>query len=108
MISLSLLLNEAGLGVAEQAWKTPSGTPDEVIDIMHNVIAQIQAAGENPKTTITFDKVAERFWVITHLKKGFSIGFDEKRKDWSFSWKGQQPVEINDVQLNQIINSWMK
>jgi hypothetical protein len=108
MISLYLLLNESDVGDPSKAWKTPPGTPDEIIDVIHNIVAHCHAAGKDPHSYVVLGKTESGMWAVINPVRDFSIGLLEKENQWMFSWRENPPVEIDDIQLNQIISSWAK
>jgi hypothetical protein len=68
MIKLKTLLKEAQNPT--QVWKTPSGTPDEVINLYHVIVSYLlkQKLNADDYLTIEKDNVEAGTWILRHRR----------------------------------------
>lgn len=107
MIKLKKLIQEAGGPM--NVWRTPDGTPDQVITILHHVMAQIISKGKNAKDYVAlrnYKKGGEVYWEITN-KKASDRGLVYKQKEQSWYSTGALMAPLNPMVLSAIIKRWV-
>jgi hypothetical protein len=97
--------------IKEIAWKTPPGTPDEVIDVLYKIVGEIEGEKLNPMDYIGINKTKkgeETLWVIQNRKQPkYFLVFSTFTKDWYYSLIGfKNKVPLSDQVLNAVIGLW--
>jgi len=108
MIKLLQLINEIQ---RQNVWKVPEGTPDEVVDTLHLIIAELVRNHKKITDYIGFqhiykNKTAGRLWTI-HNKKHpeVSLVFHEWTNEWHAPHIGPAPLSTKILQA--IIKRWV-
>jgi hypothetical protein len=108
MIKLKKLIKEAAIQ-SSVWWKSPDGTPDQVITILHHIRAQILKKGKDCNDYIalrSYKKGGEVYWEITN-KKASDRGLVYKEKEQSWYSTGALKAPLNPIILNAFIKRWV-
>ena len=112
MIKLKqLLLTEEEIP-KQDTWKVPQGTPDDVVNVLHAIIAEV--IKNNKKFTdyvalqhIYKNKKIGRVWIISN-KSNLANGL--VYHEWTSKWYSGQTgnVPLSPEELETIIKKWMQ
>ena len=109
MIKLKLLLEEIQ---SQTSWKIPEGTPDEVVNVLHSIVAElIKRKKKNIKDYVRFQHIYKNkklgvLWTIYNKKHPeVSLVFHEWTNEWYAPHIGSTPISPNILQA--IINRWV-
>lgn len=109
MIKLKNLLVEI-----QHGWSTKPGTPDEVINAIHDVTAEVISKGKNPNDYIGLVPGdvpgLRKIWIVKNRKNHEgSLIFSEYYKQWYSPKLGiDEKAPINPTIMKAIIKQWVK
>jgi hypothetical protein len=110
MIKLKTLLLEET--PQQNTWKVPQGTPDDVINVLHAIIAEV--IKNNKKFTdyvalqhIYKNKKIGRVWIVSN-KSNLANGL--VYHEWTSKWYSGQTgnIPLSPEELNVIIKKWVQ
>lgn len=112
MIKLKSIVKEI---LDEVTWKTPPGTPDPVIDVIHRLTAKVlNRFGEHAKLANYIQlKYEKKYgWIIANLgSKDLWMIYNPERGGWFAPDRDEKGnliiAPLPENQLNNVISSWM-
>jgi hypothetical protein len=116
MIKLKNIINEiAPNNLQGIGWKTPTGTPDEVINVMHRILETIMRnlePGRNPLEYINLAKLKDsrESWVIRNPINDYFIIYITQNKMWLAPDDVDGRVHVASISTNGldlVIKNWM-
>ena len=107
MIKLKKLLTEID---GTNVWKTPKDTPDQVITILHHIMAQIMKKGRNSAEYVALHSYKDkggRYWKVVNRKDNKrGLIYKEDEQCW-YSADPAMKAPLNPVILNALIKRWV-
>jgi hypothetical protein len=109
MIKLKPLLLEEE--TPQQSWKVPRGTPDDVINVLHAIIAEIIANSKEFTNHVSLQHIYKnkkigRVWIVSNkLRPADSLVYHEWTSKWYAGPTGNTP--LSPQQLETIIKKWI-
>ena len=91
-------------------WKSPLGTPDQVIEVVHRIMWAINKTNKNVRKYVSLTYNKEDGWIIQNPKTKRMIAYDENNNRWLTMTIGLESNEfapINHTDLIRIIENWM-
>jgi hypothetical protein len=109
MIRLKQLLKEED--TPQQSWKVPRGTPDDVINVLHAIIAEIIAKNKEFTDHVALQHIYKnkkigRVWIVSNkLRPADSLVYHEWTSKWYSGQTGNVP--LSPEQLESIVKRWV-
>jgi|SRR5579862_2650388 len=105
MIKLASIIKEIKTDVE---WRAPDNTPDEVVDVLHLLIAVITSKGEDYREYIHLMHPTAHEWGIQHgIREDFILMFDTSDKTWFYSVDDVFIPIANKKMLVHLIKNWI-
>ena len=115
MIKLKDILNEIeGEKQIHTFWKTPSGTPDEVINVIHEIYQLImnKMGSGNDLLLANFlkaNRIDEGTWAIVNPSTGMVLKYIKRGGIWELVMPGDAVGrQLNQTDLENVITHWMR
>jgi hypothetical protein len=109
MIKLKLLLEEIP---QQNIWRTPQGTPDDVIHVLHAIIAEVTAKKKKVSDYVALQHIYKnkkigRVWIVSNKNNpADGLVYHEWTSKWYSGETGNVP--LSPEALNAIIKKWVK
>lgn len=110
MIKLKDLICEAG--GPTNVWRTPDGTPDEVVEVLHLIMGEILKRKKNAGDYVALIKRKYKgaggfVWVIVNKKdEDRGLMWKQDEKNW-YSSNPSMKAPLSPVILNALIKRWV-
>jgi len=108
MIKLKKLIQEVGGPM--NMWRTPQGTPDQVITILHHIMAQIIKKNENAGDYValhTYKNKGGTYWKVSNRKDpNRGLIYKEDERSW-YSADPDMKAPLGPVILSALIKRWV-